>query len=404
MRTVCLKLFMVFSLFFPAFWSTFNEDYKMEYYAVFTAAYAVLLIYMLLQLWKGKRKKGQRFVLVFLALLVLYNGLSLYMNLNYLHWYGEQINNTIALLFFLVLLAYDDSLGEKEDDCIRFFLGCAVLSNVLSIVYYFMGYTAFLICNNRFYFVRLPDDYYEFRHYWIYSHKSDYALMLVAFMAVCIRFRDRFKHRVSWFLSMGVFLTALFLTHSWTGFGAAALIFVGAVLDRIDWKKFRFRKIYLLWAGLLAVASGIAGKLVLAERDILSLGGRRAIWSGALKAIREMPNGWGYLFGEALFDATPTWSVNNAHNVFLNAMLRFSVPVGLCFIGMILLIAVFSLVRSRSFLAAGMWIGFFILLNMDYCLLNYELGMFLFVIYLVCIYRPKGKEEVENGVFEAKGN
>ena len=152
------------------------------------------------------------------------------------------------------------------------------------------------------------------------------------------------------------------------------------------------------------IAGGIAGKLILAERDLLSLGGRREIWSGALKAIRETPTGWGYLFGEALFDATPTWSVNNAHNVFLNAMLRFSVPVGLCFIGMILLIAVYSLVRSRSFLAVGMWIGFFLLLNMDYCLLNYEIGMFLFVIYLVCIYRPKGKEEVWNGMVETKGN
>lgn len=404
MRTICLKLFMVFSLFFPAFWSTFNEDYKMEYYAVFTAAYAVLLIYMLLQFWKGKRKKGQRFVLVFLALLVLYNGLSLYMNLNYLHWYGEQINNTIALLLFLVLLTYDDSLGEKEDDCIRFFLGCAVLSNVLSIIYYFLGYTAFLICNNRVYFIQLPEDYYEFRHYWLYSHKSDYALMLVGFMAVCVRFRDRFKHRFTWILSMGVFLFALFLTHSWTGFGAAALIFAGAVLDRVEWKRFRFRKIYLLWAGFLAFGAAAAGKLLLAERDLLSLGGRREIWAGAVREIIADPVGWGYQFGEKLFETASGWQVNNAHNVFLNAMLRFSVPVGLCFIGMILLIAVFSLVRSRSFLAAGMWIGFFILLNMDYCLLNYELGMFLFVIYLVCIYRPKGKEEVENGVFEAKGN
>ena len=32
MKTISLKLFIIFSLFFPAFYGPFNEDYKMEYY------------------------------------------------------------------------------------------------------------------------------------------------------------------------------------------------------------------------------------------------------------------------------------------------------------------------------------------------------------------------------------
>lgn len=390
MKTISLKLFIIFSLFFPAFYSPFNEDYKMEYYVIFTAAYGMLLLYMAWQFICGERRKDQRFLLIYLGGIFLYNLISLYMNVTYLHWYGEQINNTIAFLFFFCLCLYENSLGEG-DKLIRFFLGCAVLSNILSIVYFCMGYTSLLICNNQFYFYRLSEDFYEFRHYWLYSHKSDYALMLAAFTAVAVRFREKFHSRITWMGSIAVFLAALFLTHSWTGFGAVALVGLGALLDRADWKKLRFRKIYFLWGGLVLAGGGSAGLLLAGERDLLSMGGRLDIWTGAVKEIWKKPSGWGYWFGEVLFNATPEWQVNNAHNVFLNAMLRFSVPVGLCFILLMVLIMGYSLYRSRSWLAAGMWIGFFILLNMDYSLLNYEMGMFLFAVYLVCIYGTEEK-------------
>lgn len=242
MKTISLKLFIIFSLFFPAFYSSFEEDYKMEYYVLFTAAYGALLLYMVWQLLYGERKKRDIYLIVYTVGLLIYNLTSLYINMRYLHWYGEQLNNTIAFLFLLFLCGYEDSLGEQGDKLVLFFLRCAVLSNILSIIYFFMGYTSFLVCNNHFYFNRLGEDYYEFRHYWLYSHKSDYALMLTAFMAAAVRFRDKFCNICSWCLSMLVFLFALFLTHSWTGFGAAALIFIGVCMDKVDWKTFRFRK------------------------------------------------------------------------------------------------------------------------------------------------------------------
>lgn len=402
MRTMCLKLFMVFSLFFPAFYSAFNEEYKMEYYAVFTLAYGILLIYMLLQVWKGKRKKKQRFVTLYAAVLVLYNALSLYMNVKYLHWYGEQINNTIAFLFFLVLLAYENSLGEDGDEVGIFFVRCTVLSNVISILYFLMGYVSFLICNHHFYFVRLPEGYKEFRHYWIYSHKSDYALMLTGFIAVCIRFRKKFKCKAEWIMSMAVLLIALILTHSWTGYGAALFVLAGAVADGIEWKKFHFRKIYLLFLGIFTAVAGVVVKILSKERNLLNLGSRSYIWTGSIKEIIKNPTGYGYKFAEVLYPVSETRNVGNAHNVFLNAMLRFSIPVGLCFLLLILLVAVYSLWKARSFLAAGMWLGFFLLMNMDYALLSYEVGMFLFIIYLVCVYRIGGEERVKNEMAEAE--
>lgn len=392
MRTISLKLFMVFSLFFPAFWSTFSEDYKMEYYAVFTAAYGAVLLYLLFSARKGEWKKGERFPLALAGILLLYNVFALFFNVRYQHWYGEQVNNTIAVLFFLCLCLQKDDFDGKREELIRFFLGCAVLSNVLSIAYYFAGYTSFLVCNNHLYFGKLPEDYYEARHYWLYSHKSDYALMLTLFLAAAVKYRKLFKNRILWAGSLLVFLTAMFLSHSWTGFGAAALVLAGGVLDSVDWKSLHFRKWYpAAGAGLLAAVAA-AGKVFLAERDVLSLGGRRDIWAGAWKEILANPAGWGLQFGERLFHATPDWEVNNAHNVFLNALLRFSIPVGICFILLMLAILGYALWKSRSFLGTGLVIGLLILLNMDYCLLNYEMGMFLFVLYLVCV-APAGADK-----------
>ncbi|MCI9621912.1 MAG: hypothetical protein HFI23_01060 [Lachnospiraceae bacterium] len=388
MKTIYLKLFIIISLFFPAVYSSFQEDYKAEYYITFTLAYAVLLIYMGGQLFLGRQKERDKFLILYLAGIFIYNAVSLYMNVKYLHWYGEQIDNTIAFLFLLFLCWYEDSLGEQSDRLVIFFLRCAVLSNIVSIVYFFMGYMSYLICNNQFLFCRLPEDYYEFRHHWIYSHKSDYALMLTAFIAAAVRFRNFFRSRFTWCFSLAVFLAALFLTHSWTGFGAAALVFLGAWMDRIDWKKVQFRRLYLLWGAAAAAGGGIFLKLAGRERNLFSLGGRLDIWRGAIKEILNKPEGWGYWFTEVLFEVTPEWQTNNAHNVFLNALLRFSVPVGLCFTLLFLMIIGYSLYKSRTWMAAGMWLGFLILLNMDYSLLNYEIGMFLFVVYLVCIYKP----------------
>ena len=70
-------------------------------------------------------------------------------------------------------------------------------------------------------------------------------------------------------------------------------------------------------------------------------------------------------------------------------MLLFSVPVGLCFLLLMLAVLIYALYKSRSFLGTSLVLGVFVLMNMDYALLNYEMGMFLFVIWLVCIYKKE---------------
>ena len=139
---------------------------------------------------------------------------------------------------------------------------------------------------------------------------------------------------------------------------------------------------------MLLIAAAVGHK-ILSERDIMSLGGRPMIWEAALGIIREHPEGWGMRFGESAIQTADGRLVNNGHNLFLNSMLRFSVPVGICFDLLFLGIAVFSLIKSRSFLSMGMWLALLILLNMDYALMSLQMAPLFLIVYLVCFYKRK---------------
>lgn len=390
MKTWSIKLFILFSLLFPAFYSPYTDVYQSAYYGGFSWAYFFLVLYMATQIFRQEKRNWKRWI-PYLAVLAVYNLLSLYFNYKYLHWYGEQINNSIAFLFLLVLVGSKAKLDEGEQDNIRFLIHCIVLSNVASIVYFFLGYTKLLICNNQFVFFQLPEDFYETRHYWLYSHKSEYALMLVAFTALFVSFREKFKNRITYLLSLAVLLICLYMTHSWSGMIGILLIFLGALLDGMNEKGFHWKKQYFVVGGILFFVIGAVGYKILLERDIMSLGGRMQIWSAALGIIRKHPEGWGMRFGESAIQVAEGWLVNNGHNLFLNAMLRFSVPVGLCFSILFLGIVLYSLVKAKSFLAVGMWIALLILLNMDYSLMSLQMALLFLIVYLVCFYKRKVK-------------
>lgn len=386
-----LRAAFVFMLLFPVFYSPYTDVYQSAYYAGFSWAYFLLVLYMLLKLFENRKKLWPVRLLgiFYFGGLLVYNLLSLYFNHKYLHWYWEQMNNTVAFVFLAVLLGCQVKLDSGKYDNIRFLIHCIVLSNTASIVYYLLGYTKLLLCNNQFVFFELPENFYETRHYWIYSHKSEYALMLVAFVALFVAYRKKFKNTLTFCLSTAVLLACLYLTHSWTGIAGVFLIFVGAVLDQIDWKSFRPKKWQLGAGGVFVLAAaGVAWK-VLAERDLSSLGNRLPIWKAAWKVILDFPEGWGMRFGESAIEVAEGWYVNNAHNLFFNQMLRFSIPVGICFTVLFLGIVLYTIAKSRSFLTAGLWLALLLLLDMDYALMSSQMALLFLIVYLVSIYNKK---------------
>ena len=391
------RIFLLISLFFPAFYSIFDADYQAEYFVGFSLAYFVLAIYLLIQIVNIKAFSKKPAFIVLLGGLIIYNVVSLYFNIRYLHWYGEQINNSIAFLFFAFLIGYGDEVKDMLRKIIPFFVKVFVFSNILSILYFIAGYTSFIICNNRFVFYKLEEGFYEFRHYWLYSHKSDYSVILICFLAVVLCYGKELQGKLSFWISIVVLGGALVITHSWTGYLAGILLAASRGLDYIDLKKvFKNPKGRGILAAALIVIIGLIG-LMLSQRNIFTMGDRLPMWEATIRLLKKRPQGLGLLFGEYPVPVTENTYMTNAHNVFLNQMLRFSVPAGILFTILILLIAGYCVYKSKTWLSLGMWIGLLMLFNMDYSLLNYEVAMVLFCAYLVCVFPEVLREKKTTG-------
>lgn len=388
---ILFRIFVLLTLFFPAVYSPLSYEEGSEYFVLISCPYVILGIYLIWTVIKGKRKERNTFFLILAAFLTFYNILSLYYNIRYLHWYGEQINNTIAIALFACLIQWNGFEGEEGKRRIRFLMACIVVSNLCSILFFALGYTSFVICNNQVSLYQLPENYYEFRHYWLYSHKSDYALQLVAFFALFVRFKKLIERKWLWWIGACVILAALILTHSWTAFVSVGCVTVGALLEKIDWKKFHWKLSYSLGTVAVCGAGGVLLAFLLKERNLATLGSRTGIWQGALKLIGEYPMGLGKAFGVYPVEAVGMgWTTNNAHNVFLNALLRCSIPVGICYCLLLFMILIYCFVRSKKkWLTLGTLGGIFLLLNMDYSLLSYELAMLMLGLHLICIYEEK---------------
>ena len=372
-------------LLFPAFYSPYTDVYQSAYYAGFSWAYFLVVLYMAVRVWNNRDRLPRISIaaIVYFAGLLIYNLLSLYFNHKYLHWYWEQVNNTVAFLLLAVIAGLGEGSEEKRDGTIRFLMYCIILSNIGSIIYYMMGYTKLLICNNQFVLFELPENFYETRHYWLYSHKSEYAVMLVAFIALLVAYRKKFRSQLTFVAGEAVLLYCLYLTHSWTGIAGVFLIFAGYAADQIEWKHFRFKAWYLAVLAVFGYAGWKVAGDVLAERNIWNLGGRIPIWKGVWESvILRHPEGWGMRFGESAIDVNGEgwWFVNNAHNVFFNQMLRFSIPVGIIFTLLFLGIVIYTLVT-------GTWIALLVLLDMDYALMSTEMALLFLIVWLISMYR-----------------
>lgn len=219
-------------------------------------------------------------------------------------------------------------------------------------------------------------------------------MMLVAFIALFVAFREKFKNRYTYAASLAVLLICLCLTHSWTGIVGGLLVLVGNILDKVNWRKFLREKKYWGIAIVLFLLFGMAAYMILKERNISTLGSRTIIWADSLKVIRRYPEGWGMRFGQSAVGVIGGgYYYNNAHNLFLNQILRFSVPVGICFTILFLGIVIYSLVKAKSFLAAAMWVALFLLMTMDYSLMSLQMALLFLIVYLVCFCRGRVKNE-----------
>ncbi len=390
-----LKHVVAVSLFIPYIYSMTNNPFYQDF--ILANAFTILTMISILTSWKLEFKKNGILLAGLGILLLAYNILATYMNHKYLHYYGEQINTTICFVFFIMLLMVKDSHALFDTSFIRSVIHMMVSCNVLAIGYRLItAQNSIWFLNNYVRLNKYEEELYASQYSWVYIHKSQYAVILILCIAFCVVYRKLFRNIFTYLLSLAVLLFALYLSDVYTSMASVTLIFIGLFLDYLFkakcWKKL-LAAICISLPGVIVVYK--LYEIIGSKRDILSLGGRTTIWKGSLETIINNPNGMidfeigGDMY--VVFTHTDGWVINsyNCHNIFLNHMFRFSIPVGGIFLALIILIFLITLKRTPSFLTLGIWGALFIPWCMDYSMTCAETAFFLFTIYCMFFINSK---------------
>lgn len=389
-----IKHVIAATLFFPYIYSHNNNVYYQDF--VLPNFFAILAMVFIFTSWKLDFKRNAIFVSGLGILLLAYNVCATYMNVKYHHWYGEQINTTISFLFFMVLLMVKDIHALIDTATIKATIHMIVASNVCAICFrLFTEFNRVVLLSDWLWLEKNPE--LTQKHFaWLYGHKSEYGLLLVLCVAFFVIYRKQFKNVFTYVLSLGVLFVALFISDSYTAIGAAMLIFVGQFLDYLVTAKWWEKLIaaLIIPTSIILVLKEFIQRLV-ENRDALTLGGRTIIWKYFIEYIKEHPNGSTETFGHNAYYIADwgEWGtyINNAHSVFLNLMLRFSIPVGGIFIASCMLIVLFSIKRNLTFTTFCIWGAFFIPMIMDYSLTTIALSYVLILTSIIFFLQRKNK-------------
>lgn len=386
-----IKHVIAVTLLIPYYYSIPYNIYCQDY--TLAGFFAVLFMAAVFTSWKLDFRRNLFPVSIISILLLAYNGFATYMNYNYHHWYGEQINTTLAFLFFAVLLLVKNDKELIDENVIKATIHIIVISNILAMLYRIPDKYTFLYFFNGE--VRLGEYPYPNHDYfsWLYAHKSQYALLLVLSVAFFATYRHCFRNLFTYCLTQGLMLVALFVSGNYVCMVSAFVIF-GAQFADYWWKakwKVKLISILIFSVPFVFLAKELMER-ILAERNIFTLGSRTMIWPAFWQHILDNPNGVGTLLGATSFPVTDTFWTNNGHNVFLNHMFRSSLPVGAIYVLLFLVLIFFSIKRRPSFFSLGFWIAILMPMNMDYALFASETPFLLFIVYCIFFHTDRTKK------------
>ncbi|WP_443735491.1 hypothetical protein, partial [[Ruminococcus] lactaris] len=141
--------FFLTALFYPMQYVSFDSPYYTEF--TFTGLFAGLLILWTVLAYHRPIRltdpSDRWFCCWILVLLVLYNLFSLYINFTHSRWLWEQFNVSLAVLFFMVLLIRGSAFFQKEPMTVSVLLVLQVVTTILGIIVYYLGYTSVSFIN-----------------------------------------------------------------------------------------------------------------------------------------------------------------------------------------------------------------------------------------------------------------
>ncbi len=399
--------FVLFSLFLP----TFITDYWNAYYQDFFISnfIAAFIIVNILLHWKLTLKNNALPALLLTAVLVLYNVASFYMyyeKKRSFYWKNDHLNVTVAFLFFIVLLLARDVLNIISEITIKWTTAAIIVSNLIGLSIRARGYSHIQMMN--FIYWKVPYDESNNFFGWFSEDASEYAFLLLLEMAFFIVYKNHFKNIWTYCMSQAILLLCLILTNSSTFLMAAAILF-GCQLIHFIVGKYHIPKNYVL---LSFPATSVLGGFVfyLLFKYVDTFHSKFLIWKGNWQMLLDDPTGLGTTFGVLQYYVEGVEQpLNQAHNVFLNHMLRHSLEVGILFTVLFAIIIVCSILRRPTYQTIGIWGSLLLLMNMNYSLQTLHLPFTLFLLYCI-FFRPTGnlhdtavepdKKQTERKVFE----
>lgn len=390
---VVMKVILVVALFFPistTMKGSKHPQYYQEFLLVNAFAVIFMLIYGVVTIWQKRwNRKNLVFCIKFLFVMCLYT-IFYYLMLDSIQWKWQGINCIISFGFFLFLMSGKNQEWFDKYHIIEFANRSIVISNLIGILVYLMGYASVYWYNFKFQLMPPQEFYSENRFEWIYYHKSQYAFMLLLSLAFILVYREKFLNRITFSLSVAVMIICLYISHVNTAIAGGGLILVSFCVDwfiknfsRIQtWIKMTIIPLFSI--GVVAIGIIFLKKIV-AERPILTLGYRTYIWKSAIDLILKRPEGLGMRFSyKKLHVSDVSMTVtNNGHNVFLNEILRLSIPVGICFIIFFVLIISYALEKRMSILSLGIWLAVLMSMMMDYAVMNSGWTLMLLFFYTI---------------------
>lgn len=392
-----LILFVISATILPVLTTDSNQPELDGYYSKFILHNAIALVFMVVMLIRGLlRKKFKKNFIAGVCLLMIafiaYNVLY-YLNMDVIQFPWGQYNTAISLGLLIVLMLTETQDIFWDDRLIKIFIAIIIITNLIGLYVYHQGYISMHMYNLKLYLHPIElANFYERRFNWIYFYKCQYSCILLLFVGFFVTHKDKFLNKIVYLLCLAFLFVCLYVAHTNTSTICAAMIVAADCVDEyLKSRKFIVAKIVSL-----VVAAGVALKFGLkyfmnwlsGERDVSTLGSRVPIWKAGIQKIKENPQGLGNNFAvnREYWLHLDMFNTNNCHNIFLNEMLRYSIPVGCSYIGFFALTCIYSLIKKFSFCRLAIWIAFFVAVSMDYSVQTPELSMVMLMFYCIFFY------------------
>lgn len=390
---VLLILFVISATILPVLITKAQEPEYDGYYSRFILHNAVALAFIVVILLRAliRRKFKKTFLVGALFLLAAYIGYNVlyYQNMEIIQFPWGQYNTAISLGLLIVLMITETQTIFCDDKLIKVIIAIILITNLIGIYVHYQGYLSMHMYNFKLYFHPFNfADYYENRFNWIYFYKCQYSCMLLLFVGFFVAHKDKFLNFVVYILALAVLFWCLYIAHTNTSTIGAGMIVVADLVDEfLKDHKFIIAKLAAVGAAVVIAAKYVL-KWLSGERSLSTMGNRMPIWRAAVQKIKENPQGIGnrFVLNRDDWFFLEYFNTNNCHNIFLNEMLRYSIPVGCCYAAFFIVTAIYSLIKKFSFSRLATWIAFFLAVSMDYSIQTPELSMVMFMFYCIFFY------------------